>query len=118
MAVVEWITGLILTLAFLMFGIMKLRRHPMTVDVAEKLGYQKLQMLIGTAEVLGAVGVFIGVVTDDFEWVGVLAAIGLVALMIGALSYHVRGGDKPKDMMPPVVMAVLAVVYIIALAGN
>ncbi len=118
MVALEWITGVILTLGFLMTGGMKLMGHPMVTEMADKLGFAKLRTLIGGAEVLGAVGVFIGIITDDLEWLGVLAGVGLIALMVGALSYHQRGGDKPKDMMPAAVMGVLAIVYIIALFGN
>ncbi len=69
---------------------------------------------------LGAVGVFIGILSDEssFEWVGFLAAIGLIVLMVGAVVYHIRGGDKPKDYAPAIVMGALAVLYIIAIGGR
>ena len=67
---------------------------------------------------LGAVGVFIGVITADLEWIGLLAGFGLIALMIGAVVYHNRAGDPPKEMAPAVMMMGLSVLYIIALFGN
>lgn len=118
MTVLEWITAIILAVGFVMSGAMKLSGQKMALEMAEKLGVGNLRMLIGGAEVLGGIGVIIGAAVSDLEWLGVLAAIGLIALMIGAVVYHQRAGDKPKDMMPAGVMLVLAVVYIIALFAN
>lgn len=119
MNVVAWIVGLVLTAGFMMSGAMKLMGQPMAMEMAEKLGFTKLRQAIGGAEVAGAVGVFIGLLSDGgTEWLGFLAAIGLIATMVGAIVYHARAGDKPKEMMPAAVMGALAVLYIVAIGAR
>lgn len=120
MAVLAWITGIILTLGFLMAGGMKLMGQPMALEMADKLGYTNLRQMIGGAEVLGAIGVFVGILSDDrgLEWAGFLAALGLIALMIGAVVYHLRAGDGPKDFAPAIVLAIVAVLYIVGIGGR
>ncbi len=117
MEVLEWITAIVLVLGIGMAGVAKLTRQAMMVEGAERLGYSNLLMPIGAAEVLGAIGVLIGAISSDLEWLGVLAGIGIVALMVGAVMYHHRGGDK-NERFPPIVLAVVAILYIIALFAN
>ena len=118
MAVLAWITGLILTVGFLMAGAIKVMGNEMALEMANKLGYANLRQFIGAAEVAGAVGVFIGILSEDnnLEWLGFLAALGLVAMMVGAVVYHVRAGDGPKDFAPALVLGVVAVLYIVAIS--
>lgn len=118
MEILEWVTGIILAIGFVMSGAMKLTGQKMATEMAAKLGYENLARPIGIAEVLGAAGVIIGAASTDLEWLGVLAAIGFIVLMVGAIVYHQRAGDKPKDMAPAAMMLVIAVLYIIALFGN
>ena len=66
---------------------------------------------IGILEIAAVVGLLIGLVVPAL---GVAAAVGLVALMIGALTFHLRAGDPPKVFAPVPVLALLAVGYIIA----
>lgn len=118
MAALAWITGLILTVGFGMAGGMKLIGNDMAIDMANKLGYAKLRQPIGAAEIAGAIGVFIGILSDDdnLEWLGFFAALGLIALMVGAVAYHVRAGDGPKDYAPALVLGVTAILYIVAIS--
>jgi uncharacterized membrane protein YidH (DUF202 family) len=118
MGALAWVTGIVLALAFLAAGAMKLTKQAMAVEVADRLKYTNRMMPIGVAEVVGAIGVFLGLLGDDLEFIGFLAGLGLLALMLGALYYHRRGGDAPKEMAPPAVLAVLAVLYLIGLMGN
>ena len=114
----EWLSGVILTVMFLVTGGMKLVGHSMTTQMAETLGYAERRVYIGVAEVLGAIGVFIGVITDSLEWLGIAAGVGLVALMSGALLYHQQIGDEPRDMMPAMAAGTVAIAYVIALTRN
>ena len=118
MEVLEWITAIILIVGLGMAGATKLMGHQMATEMAQKLGYTDRMRLIGGAEVLGAIGVLIGAISADIEWLGVLAAIGIIALLIGALIYHRRANDPPQQMIPAAVLIVVAVLYIIALFGN
>ena len=77
-------------------------------------------MPIGAAEVLGAIGVFIGLISDgkSLEWLGFLAGLGLLVTMVGAVLYHLKGGDAPKEAAPAGVLAVLSLLYLIAIMAR
>ena len=49
----------------------------------------------------------------DDQFVG-----GNMGLMIGAIIYHRRAGDEPKEIAPAGVILVLALLYVIALFTN
>ncbi len=115
MGTLAWIAGLLAAVGFVMAGGMKLVGTGMAKEMAAKLGYENLRVLIGAAEVAGGAGVFLGLLDGDWEWLGLLGALGLIATMVGALFYHQRGGDEPKDMMPAVVMIVLLVLYLVGI---
>ncbi|NNC80015.1 MAG: DoxX family protein [Acidimicrobiales bacterium] len=117
MEVLEWITAILLLVGIGMAGITKLTDQDMAVETADRLGYRNIMKPLGGAEVAGAIGVLIGAISSDLEWLGVLAALGIVGAMLGALVYHQRAGDT-KEMAPPIVMAVVAVLYIVALFAN
>jgi len=110
-----WITGILLGVGFLMSGAMKLMGHAMATEMANKLDFADKLKLIGGAEMMGGLGALLGLIGGNWEFAGFFAGIGIVVLMLGALSYHQKGGDKPKDMMPTAMMIVLAVLYLIAL---
>jgi hypothetical protein len=118
MAALAWITGVILTVGFLAAGGTKLAGTQMAVDMADKLGYRDKLQAIGAAEVAGAIGVFIGILSEgnDLEWIGLLAALGLIGMMVGAVIHHRRAGDAPKDYAPAIGMAILSVLYIVAIS--
>ncbi|MEM9134441.1 MAG: DoxX family protein [Actinomycetota bacterium] len=118
MVVLGWIVGVLVAVGFGLAGASKLAGAQQMVDSAERLGFTSLLRPIGAAEVLGAIGVLIGLIAPDIEWLGVLAAAGLVATTIGAVVYHRRGGDAPQEMAPAIVLGALSVVYIIALFFN
>jgi hypothetical protein len=117
MEILEWITAIALVLGIGGAGVTKLTRQAMPVAEAERLGYTNLMMPIGAAEVLGAIGVIIGAASGDLEWLGVLAGLGIVAMMVGAFWYHQRAGDG-NQRIPSVVLAVVAILYIVALFAN
>lgn len=118
MGALAWIAGIIAALGFAAAGGTKLIGHPMAKDMAAKLGYENLRMLIGGAEVLGAVGLIAGLLGNDWEFAGLLAGIGLIGTMLGAAFYHNKAGDKIKDMAPALVMLGLVVLYLAGLMGN
>jgi uncharacterized membrane protein YphA (DoxX/SURF4 family) len=118
--VLAWIVGLVLAIGFLTAGLGKLRGMAGTNAVRERLGVSGSPWrTVGGLEVLGAVGVFLGLLDDgNIEWIGVLAALGLIVTMIGAVVFHARAGDPPREMVPPIVLLVLAALYIILLAAR
>lgn len=113
MGLVALIIGILLTLAFLAAGIMKLISHEQMVQqIDQHLGVSPgLRKTIGALEVAAAVGIALSLIVAALEWVGIAAAVGLVLLMIGAVIYHVRANDPPQAWAPPAVLGVLALVF-------
>ncbi|MGI9601750.1 MAG: DoxX family protein [Acidimicrobiales bacterium] len=92
-------------------GVGRMLRWPMMEQNRERLGLsQQLWTIIGVLELAAAGGVLLGL------WVpalGLAAAAGVVALMIGALIVHLRNGDDVAGWAPPLVVAAMAIAYIV-----
>ena len=107
------IVAVLLGVAFLMFGAGKLAGVKQMVEARQHLGLPSgLFKVIGALEVLGGAGVVIGL-HEDLPLIGVLAALGLIGMTIGAAAYHQKAGDTIKEWLPAVVMGSLAIFYII-----
>ncbi len=117
MPVLEWITAALLVLAMAGIGGMKLVGNDEGIKQAIRLGYEHIRIPIGIAEVLAAGGVLIGAAVTDLQWLGSAAAIGIILMMIGAIGFHLRAGDRLENI-PAVVVSVAAVLYLIALNGS
>src|SRR5665811_292666 len=72
--------------------------------------------LIGTAEVLAAIGLVVPPLTDIAPIFSPLAATGLVLLMIGAFSVH-RRRDETQFMAVTAMLAVVAAFVAIGRCG-
>lgn len=121
MGTLAWIAGILLALMMGMTGVMKLIGHEMIKENMARLGVSDtLTRLIGVDEVLASGGIVIGLLAGNgnLEWIGFLAGIGVIALMIGALVYHQRAGDPPKEMAGAGMAIVLAVLYLIGIMGR
>ncbi len=98
MNIVLWVVQGLLAAAFLMAGSNKLMRSkeqlkPMMAWV-EDFSPQTLRV-IGTIEVLGAIGLIVPAVTGILSGLTPLAAVGLVLTMLGAAATHLRRGEYP-----------------------
>ena len=67
MAVLEWITTVLLVVAMGGIGAMKLVSNEGAIEQAVRLGYEKIRIPVGIAEVLAAAGVLIGAAVSDLE---------------------------------------------------
>lgn len=114
MQALEWISTGLLVIAMGGIGAMKLVGNEEGIRQAVRLGYDKIRIPIGIAEVAAAVGVLIGAVITDVEWLGLLAAAGIIAMMIGAAGFHIRARDR-FETIPSIVVGGVAIVYIIAI---
>lgn len=113
MFVLTVILGLGLTGAYLMVGSGKIAKQPMMEESKTRLGVDpEMWTNIGRLELAGATGVLLGLF-GPLAIIGVLAGIGIILLMLGAIYYHQKVGDDPKATMPAVVMLVAAVLYVI-----
>ncbi|MEM7323561.1 MAG: DoxX family protein [Actinomycetota bacterium] len=121
MGVLAWIVGLLLAAGIAMAGVSKLRGDAAMVETQERFGMSAgLFRIIGGLEVLAAIGLIIGLFTDgqNAEWIGFLAAVGLILLLIGAVVSHARAGDPPSGWVPAIVMLALSVLYIIFIGAR
>lgn len=118
MNIVAIVTGIALALAFLAAGLAKVTQQNQMVQTAERLGFSATQFqLIGAAEIAGAAGVLAGVVSDDLDPLGIVAAAGLALVGVGAFVTHLKAGDPPKGAARSLVLALVAVLHIVATAA-
>ncbi len=64
--------------------------------------------LIGTAEVLGAIGLIVPMATRVVPVLSPIAGVGLAVLMVAAIIVHIRRGDAPAKSLPTTLALVLA----------
>lgn len=95
-----WVLQVILALAFVLFGLLKLSGSPDAVVVFKEMGTAGwMPYVIGSLEIIGAIGLLIRRVAG-------LAAVAFVALMVGAvLSHLILGVGSPAL---PLVLLVLS----------
>lgn len=93
---------------FAVVGLLKVLRIRWAVGNAEHLGFSPGAFAgIGALELAGAAGLLVGL-----HWwrpIGIAAAAGLVALMVGAVWALRRAGDRPVASVPAVWLAALVV---------
>lgn len=98
MYILTVVVSVLLALVFLAVGIAKLRATEHVNTTMDGLRVTPgLRNIIGTLEILGAVGVIAGL---WLEPLGVVAAAGLVLLTIGAIIFHVRARESVKQFAP------------------
>ena|SRR5438105_814641 len=96
MNVALWVVQILLALAFAMAGIMKLTQP--VEKLATNMGWvndfaPQIVRVIGTLELLGAIGLLLPAITGIWSWLTPVAGIGLVLTMIGAMLTHTRRGE-------------------------
>ncbi len=112
MNVALWIIQIVLAAAFLLAGTTKvltpkekLRERMAWVDDFSQTSVR----LIGTAEILGALGLILPAATGIAPILTPIAAVGLIIIMIGAAITHVRR-QEPAIVPANVVLLVLAAI--------
>lgn len=117
MEVLEWITAGLLVFILGGIGMMKLTNNETGIEQAQRLGYDHIRIPIGIAEVAAVIGVVIGAAVTDLEWIGMLAGVVIVGMMIGAAGFHIRAKDR-FETIPSIVVAALAILYMVALNAS
>ncbi|MEG8035495.1 DoxX family protein [Sphingomonas sp. LR61] len=105
------VLSLVLAVALLGSGVMKLVRNPKIVASMQAVHVTPSQMtVLGVLEVAAAAGLVIGI-----WWVplAIAAAIGAVVYFVGAVVAHLRAHDK--DLQGAVVLLVLSVATLVVL---
>jgi hypothetical protein len=119
-AVITTLTGL-LALVFLAAGLQKVLLLRTVTSNMRRLGAGRgLTRLIGTLEILGAIGMTVGI---WYPAAGMAATIGIVLLLAGAIAYHARAGDygrrtrRSDAFAPPVLLILTGVLGALLLNG-
>ena len=113
MNVVLWIIAGVLAAAFLAAGLTKLTQP--REKLAATMGWVEdfspgTVKLIGGLEVLAAIGLILPAALDVVPVLVPLAAVGLVALMVGAAITHARRKETPMVAINVVLLLLAAVV--------
>ncbi len=113
MNVVLWIVAAILAVLFLGAGLTKLTQPK--EKLAANMGWVEdfspgTVKAIGALEVLAAIGLVLPAALDIVPVLVPLAAVGLVAIMIGAIATHARRKEAPMIAVNLVLLALAAVV--------
>jgi uncharacterized membrane protein YphA (DoxX/SURF4 family) len=114
MNIVLWIIAVVLAVAFLASGVVKLARSK--EQLASNMGWvddfpARTVKLIGALEILAAVGLVLPAALDILPVLVPLAALGLVLIMIGAGITHARRHETPVITIN-VVLGLLAAVVV------
>ena len=109
--IVLWIVAALLALAFAFAGLSKLTQ-PRQALIDRGMTYvedlpQPLVKVIGTLEVLGAIGLVAPAWTGVAPVLTPIAAAGFMALMVGAMITHLRRGE-PKMIAANAILFLLA----------
>ena len=115
MNIALWILQGFLAAIFLIAGAIKVIKSK---DELKVLGGEKMNWvdsisavsvkLIGTLEVLAAIGLILPQLTGILPWLVPLATFGLVLTMIGAVMLHQRRGDGPKAIVQVIILLMMA----------
>jgi len=96
MNIVLWIVQIVLALLFAMAGIMKVTQPVNRLETrmgwVKDVGSRGVR-LIGSLEILGAIGLILPAITGIWPWLTPLAAAGLALTMVGAMITHGRRGE-------------------------
>lgn len=105
------------TATVVVFGVTggtKLLGWPGQLAEAERLGLSaRVYRLVGVLELLGALGVLLGLLV--WTTVGVFACIGLLLLMLAAIAFHVHAHDNITRLAPAGWSGLLAIAGLVAL---
>jgi putative oxidoreductase len=110
MNIALWVVQGMLAGAFVFIGSMKVFAYPTYIAMIDKNGpsgiTRGLAAFIGIAEIAGGIGLILPMATGVAAWLTPWAAIGLAAIMILAVGFHLRRRESP---VPPFALLVLAV---------
>lgn len=111
-----WIIAGLLAAAFLAAGIMKLTQPKETLATSGLAWTEDFSpgavKAIGALEVLAAIGLILPAALDILPVLVPVAALGLVALMVGAMVTHARRKETPALAINLVLLALAAVVVV------
>lgn len=114
MSVAQTVLALVLAAFFASLGTGKVLAVPSMRQRAADIGYSVTAYRgIGALELAGALGLLVGIAVVPLRWA---AGVGLLLLLAGAVTAHLRRGDEPAAVAPAGVAAIVVIGYLV-LAG-
>ena len=113
MNIALWVVQILLAVAFLGSGLMKLTqpKEKIATSMAWAADFSPSTIkLIGLVEVLGALGLVLPAVTGIAPILTPLAAVGLALVMVGAAITHARRGESQMIVVNVVLLLLAAFV--------
>ena len=102
--------GALTALFMLGGGVGKVTGQPAMRESAQHFAIQwEHYRFLGVVEIAAAVGVVAGLWLNGL---GLAAGVGVTALMVGAVLYHVRFGDSAKRTVPALVALAASAAYV------
>ena len=112
MSIVIIILQVLSSLLFVVIGSMTIAGRKFFVEAFRAFGYpQWFRVLIGSLEVLGGLGLIIGI---WMPWLAALASTGLALIMVGAVSSLLRTRAPLQKVAFPLLVGVLVVVVAVS----
>ena len=114
MNVILWSVQCLLAVAYLLAGVPK-ASLPITA-LSKRVDWigavpAALVRFIGVAEVLGAIGLILPMLTGILPWLTVAAAMGLAVLQVCATIFHISRGELKR--LPPNAILLLLSLFVI-----
>lgn len=110
MNTVAMILQAVLGLVFLGSGASKVAGAHRQVESFDFLHLpQSFRTFVGCVEIIGALGILVGIA---LHWLATVAAIWLVAVMLGAMLTHARVRDTIPHFLPPAVLMCVAAIVV------
>lgn len=115
-----WVASALLVLAYGMAGIMKTFRP--IPDLAKMMVWPgdvpvPLVRFVGIAEIAGALGLILPILTGILAWLTPLAAVGLSLIQFLAIGFHARRGETAKSLPVNLVLLALSLFVLWARRG-
>jgi putative oxidoreductase len=111
MKITSWIVQVLLVLAFIASGSMKLFAFDQLAASAPVLADQRaLVTFIGIAELAGGIGLIVPALTRIFPVLTTWAAVGLATIMFLATGFHLFRGEISHAVVTVILLALAAFV--------
>jgi hypothetical protein len=106
----------VLVVVFAVLGSAKLAAVPAMRAKAHHVGFSvAAYRRIGLLEVAAVGGLVVGLF---LPLIGIVAAAGLVLLLAGAVTTHLRKGDGVREIAPSAVLALVSLAYLVLVIGQ
>ncbi len=119
-AVLVWVIGFILAVTLVAGGLAKLIDERSMVRLRQHLAVDRsLFRLTGVLQIVSGCAIVAGLVLSDrFPWVGLTAGAAIIAIMAQTVYCHRRVNDGLSEYTVPVLTALVAAAYMIALVTH